>query len=258
MCGFFFPLPLREWSLRPQQWRLLPGSHPSAFALGARFFLLLQWGRVLRCRRVLPDQYFSQTLHRVSTVAGPVHPTPPGCSRHCPEVALMPETLESNAVNVVLLAASHRWLSSAASAKTREEEKEAALPRCLTLSAFLSVLFFSHLYLLSIILLVIVFNIFLPLFSCLSSFSFVFLLLSFFPSAFITVNVVLIKVVVTFPCFYIYFLLSCCLQPLRSCSCDTFDQWRDSVEETQHHRVIQLVHVQWNHRRRWRELPANK
>lgn len=183
MCGFFSPLPLREWSLRPQQWRLLPGSHPSAFALGARFFLLLQWGRVLRCRRVLPDQYFSQTLHRVSTVAGPVHPTPPGCSRHCPEVALMPETLESNAVNVVLLAASHRWLSSAASAKTREEEKEAALPRCLTLSAFLSVLFFSHLYLLSIILLVIFFNIFLPLFSCLSSFSFIFLLLSFFPSA---------------------------------------------------------------------------
>lgn len=176
----------------------------------------------------------------------------------------MPETLESNAVNVVLLAASHRWLSSAASAKTREEEKEAALPRCLTLSAFLSVLFFSQLYLLSIILPVIFCNIFLPLFSCLSSFFplyfyfCLFFLLPCFTSAFITVNVVLIKVVVTFPCFYIYFLLSCCLQPLRSCSCDTSDQWRDSVEETQHHRVIQLVHVQWNHRRRWRELPANK
>lgn len=57
---------VREWPVRPQQWRCLPSSHPPPLALGARLLLLIQWGWILRRWWVLPEHHFPQTLLRVS------------------------------------------------------------------------------------------------------------------------------------------------------------------------------------------------
>lgn len=62
----FISTSVREWPVWPQQWHRLPSSYPPAIALGARLLLLIQWGWVLRCWWVLPEQHFPQTLLRVS------------------------------------------------------------------------------------------------------------------------------------------------------------------------------------------------
>lgn len=69
---------VREWSIRPEQWCHLPDSHPHPIALCARLLLFFQRRWVLRCGRVLPEQYLPQTLHRVSIL-----PPPPLCYQHC-------------------------------------------------------------------------------------------------------------------------------------------------------------------------------
>lgn len=68
-CSLFFFVCFRERAVRHQQRRCLPGSHPSALPLRARLLLLLQRGRILWCRRVLPEQHFTQTLQRVSPLS---------------------------------------------------------------------------------------------------------------------------------------------------------------------------------------------
>lgn len=69
---------VRERPIRPKQRCHLPSSHPHPVALCARLFLFFQRRWILRCGRVLPEQYLPQTLHRVSIL-----PPPSLCYQDC-------------------------------------------------------------------------------------------------------------------------------------------------------------------------------